>query len=844
MRTTLLLILFLFSFHIVFSKNQIIKSQRPSWVNTISFEDKNVNPDNGGFQYLLIDLQDNFIREASYKHLAIKLINANGIQSNSNVTIEFDPSYQKVYFHTLHIVRNEEIIDKLNPSDFQIIQRESSLERSLYDGSLTALINLTDVREGDIIEYSYTVTGFNPIYQGKVSSIFYHQYAIPVNHIYTRLITEKKDHFNFKRYNNASEPNIIESSNMREYIWDVSALDFKLYENNIPPWIDIHKKASFTTIKNWSEVVDWALPLYTYSKESVKKIAHSIPTEEETQAAIITYIRFVQNKIRYLGFENGINAFKPHAPEKVFNQRFGDCKDKSLLLVSLLRSIGVEAYPCLINTYLSDSISSELPAINAFNHCIVNFSFEGKNYFVDPTISDQEGDLNNISLPNYNYGLLIKPGETKLTPIPPTSKPSIKVKEVITLDSINGNATFWVTTTYTGSKADETRSYFNSSSKEAIKQDYTEFYRHLYPRIETANSISIIEDDSTQNKVVVRESYRINKIWEDDATGNSIYCDIYPIILETYIDYSKAANRKIPYYLGNPFSFEQTTEINMPEYWNGENLESSVNGTGMKYSNSITCEGSKITVKHKYSLLQSSIPGDSIENFLKEIDEVNAELHYYVTYNPDRAKFKVSWISILLVLLSASLTTFLSVFLYKNYNPKPQESDTNKPIGGWMILPLIGLCLTPPILIFQIFSQDFFNHNIWVGVYNAETSLPLNYLFILGGELVYNVFQFTFSIFLVVLFLKKRTSLPNLISIFYIIVLVVTVSDFLALKFLLSDLYSQTDPSESFKLILRALVAVVVWVPYFQISERVKETFCKIKTNKIESPDTTLNSTI
>ncbi len=270
MRTSFL-ILFLLSFQIAYSQNRIKKSPEPNWVNTVSFEDKDVNPDNGGFQYLLLDFQENFVEKTTYKHFAIKLINSTGIQSNSDVTVEFDPSYQKVFFHRLQIIRNGEIIDKLNPDNFQIIQRESSLERSLYDGSLTAVLNLPDVRENDIIEYSYTVNGFNPIYRGKVSNTIYHQYTIPVNHIYSRLITDKNDHFNFKLYNNSEAPQIKGYPGIREYIWDVNALDFKLYENNIPPWIDIHKKASFTTIKNWGEVVNWALPLYTYPKESIKK---------------------------------------------------------------------------------------------------------------------------------------------------------------------------------------------------------------------------------------------------------------------------------------------------------------------------------------------------------------------------------------------------------------------------------------------------------------------------------------------------------------------------------------------------------------------------------------------
>ena len=273
-------------------------------------------------------------------------------------------------------------------------------------------------------------------------------------------------------------------------------------------------------------------------------------------------------------------------------------------------------------------------------------------------------------------------------------------------------------------------------------------------------------------------------------------------------------------------------------------MEISVDGKYMKYSNTTNCKGSKITVTHDYALLQSTVPGDSIETFLNHIEEIKNELHYYLTYDPDRAKFKVSWISVLLVLLSVGLTTSLSVFLYNRYNPAPQEPDTNKAIGGWMVLPLIGLCLTPFLLLFQIFSQDFFNHNIWVGVYNAETELPSTFLFVLGGELIYNVFQLTFSIFLMVLFFKKRTSLPHLISIFYIIILVGAVGDFLALKFLLPDLYAQSDPEESFKLILRAFVGAVIWVPYFQISERVKETFTKTSKNKTREISTVQNQTI
>ena len=53
----------------------------------------------------------------------------------------------------------------------------------------------------------------------------------------------------------------------------------------------------------------------------------------------------MQDEVRYLGLENGISAYKPSSPNKVYNQRFGDCKDKSLLLVTMLNQMNIEAYP-------------------------------------------------------------------------------------------------------------------------------------------------------------------------------------------------------------------------------------------------------------------------------------------------------------------------------------------------------------------------------------------------------------------------------------------------------------------------------------------------------------------
>ena len=43
-------------------------------------------------------------------------------------------------------------------------------------------------------------------------------------------------------------------------------------------------------------------------------------------------------------------------------RRFGDCKDKTLLLLSLLDALGIEAYPALVNTDVQRGIRQQAPS--------------------------------------------------------------------------------------------------------------------------------------------------------------------------------------------------------------------------------------------------------------------------------------------------------------------------------------------------------------------------------------------------------------------------------------------------------------------------------------------------
>jgi Domain of Unknown Function with PDB structure (DUF3857)/Transglutaminase-like superfamily len=50
---------------------------------------------------------------------------------------------------------------------------------------------------------------------------------------------------------------------------------------------------------------------------------------------------FVQKQIRYFVIEMGIGGYQPHYAADIFHNRYGDCKDKATLLVSMLSTVGV-----------------------------------------------------------------------------------------------------------------------------------------------------------------------------------------------------------------------------------------------------------------------------------------------------------------------------------------------------------------------------------------------------------------------------------------------------------------------------------------------------------------------
>ncbi len=85
---------------------------------------------------------------------------------------------------------------------------------------------------------------------------------------------------------------------------------------------------------------------------------------------------------RYVSVPLGVNSFRPHSALHVWQNHYGDCKDKANLLNTLLTAVGFKTHLVLVPRF--SQAYPDLPGF-AFNHAIAEVELAGKTLWIDST---------------------------------------------------------------------------------------------------------------------------------------------------------------------------------------------------------------------------------------------------------------------------------------------------------------------------------------------------------------------------------------------------------------------------------------------------------------------------
>ena len=793
-----------------------------------------------GYYYMLSDEQINVEKKHYYCHYAYKIVSEAGVQNASELNFSYNPSYEKFIFHHIKVYRNGTWIDKTHKVSIKEMQRETRLEEHLYDESMSVLVVLDDIRPGDIVEYDYSTIGSNPIFEGKFYYNFMYSYAYELLEVNFRILKPEGRKINEKIRNSDIKPERVLANGQEEIVYHARHIKGLTMENKLPHSYNPYYSIEFSEYDTWQQVGEWAKDVFSATtpnskllSDKIKEIEQEFPAKDKQ---VMAALRFVQDQIRYMGVEIGISSHKPTSPNKVMFQRFGDCKDKALLFCKMLEELGVKAWPALVSTNDRSGIKNSLVSPHVFNHCIAKVELDGKFYWFDPTISYQKGNIEHYYTPNYELAYVIGVDKNELEEMPANSFSKIATEETYQVNDFEGKAVLKVSTTYEGADADAIRSNFANSSSKSMEESLLNYYKTYFPEISTKTPPSI-EDDQETDKFILHEEYAIDKFWTypDSANKKKVAANIYAYMIREKLRAYDAtyAKRKMPMYLDYPVDVEQNIHLVLPEDWN-INIGDDVRKTEfIEFAYKVKNVKNVIDLELKYKSLTNTIPVAKAQEFVTLLDDLltnssGIQITYDKSVTERATDTSVNWLMVVIFVMFLGLFIFLAFYIYRKH-PKNKLIDENgheiKPeaIGGWLVLPVIGLILTPPLCIWTIFKNSYFNLAIWNSL-TTSTSTTYHPLWGLGltSELLLTTFALVFAVLLCFMLFTHDKRFPRYMIAFLAIKVFSELSSTVILN-IIQDKELLADSSS----LLKMVISAAVWIPYFIRSERCKETFTR-----------------
>jgi transglutaminase-like putative cysteine protease/lipoprotein NlpI len=579
-------------------------------------------------QYIANRVQSVFVRR-------VWAINdASGVDQLGHMPIVFQTGYQQVKLHTLQVIRAGKVIDQVQTAKTRFLQRESGLEQGLYDGYVTASMLVDDLRVGDSVELAYTTEGANPIGGAKfVEAASWDQGSptelrrVTLNHPADRAIKWRM-HGDLNA--NVPKPTDTVAGGMRRLQWEERSLLPVQYEPYVPNSFQVARYIQFSEYQTWSEVSDWATQLFVNStplppelSQLVERFRANATPQEQVAAAL----SWVQSEIRYFSVSLDESSHRPHQPSETLARRYGDCKDKTFLMVELLRGLGIEAQPVLLSTRNRVGISKLLPSPYAFDHAIVHVKLDGRSYYLDPTRQGQSGKLDRMGqIHEGSEVLVVSAANNQLATITSPNLAAItrdELREKVTVTKFGSDGKLEARHTWSGVGAEVRRLVFARMPKDQLEKLLLEPYESRYPGITRAADASF-EDDVANNELTLVSKYTSPKLAM--SGGGEWWVRYAPSNLIGLLQMPPAANRTQPMAMpALPRTSQYNIEVEFPPEVSvvSDPQTRSVRDTTFDYTAAVSFRGNRATTAISLRVINGQVEAKNTAALMESIRKVN-----------------------------------------------------------------------------------------------------------------------------------------------------------------------------------------------------------------------------
>jgi transglutaminase-like putative cysteine protease len=338
------------------------------------------------------------------------------------------------------VIKKDGTVVQVPAKDIQ--DTEQSGEMNIYDPQGRAVkVTIANLAVGDAVDLSYKLTRLTPTRVGYFNDAFGFQSTEPLlsasysvdgpaslpltTHIYHPERTTKIETAKTK------------AGDRVLYKWAVKNVGQLVPEPGMNfttelPILVVTTDPSWNNFsKWWAELTEPKLKATPEIKAKVKELTKDAKTNDEKIRALYD---FVAQDIRYRGLGVGPRTgYTPREAQETLTSRWGVCRDVSILLTSMLRESGIEAYPVITN--MGDPVLEKI-AYDGFNHAIVAIKKNGGWLYVDPTAKNNNALLPGNEAEQHTLVATLKgDGLTKI----PAADPSVNLGHATANTTVNAD---------------------------------------------------------------------------------------------------------------------------------------------------------------------------------------------------------------------------------------------------------------------------------------------------------------------------------------------------------------------------------------------------------------------
>ncbi len=308
-------------------------------------------------------------------------------------------------------------------------------------------------------------------------------------------------------------------------------------------------------------------------KHIVDSLTGKLTTQEQKARRIYEW---VQQSIKYVAFEEGMEGFIPRDANLVCSRRYGDCKDMSSILTVMLNAAGVPAYYTWIGTTDIPYRYSEVPTPIVDNHMICTIKLNDQYIFLDGTDPSCVFGMPSSGIQGKEAFVHIGPGQYKVlnVPVPPKEK------------------NVWVDSTYLeftqkglkGTVSVDMTGYYAMNMYNRLgymnEKDKTDYYKSFFSR--GSNKIKLDKFTANQpdkNNIRLTAAFELQDYARKIGNEWFLNLNLFKFYEHEQIDHPK---RKMPVEYSFAFKRKYVTVLQLPPGFEVSHLPKS-----KKYQNSV-----------------------------------------------------------------------------------------------------------------------------------------------------------------------------------------------------------------------------------------------------------------